>query len=278
MSVDPKIFNKKYYYDICLGSEEFKKSGGLMLHPKVKRMIDGLPITSSMSVLEIGCGRGDTAMYVAKKAKLVTATDYSKDAIAIAKNIKRKYPKNIQKKVVFKVMPASRLSFPDNSFDLILFIDTIEHLNKSEQEKTFKEMRRILKDDGIVFIRTCSNKILLSTTYPVYSYRMNILLTWIDKKMKGVLYDPLPKDPRTKDAKIQHINEADYFQLQRLFQKYSFAGQIKGETGLLKEGGGIRTKFYNFFIGFYPFSQYYPLNIFFASSFLCILRVHKESL
>lgn len=277
MSIDPKVFNKKYYYDVCLGSEEFKKSGGRILHPKVKKMIDQLPITANMNVLEIGCGRGDTALYVAEKAQSVIATDYSPEAIKIAQVIKRRYPKRTQEKVVFKVVKATEISYPDTSFDLVLFIDTIDHLSRAEQEKTFAEIKRVLKDDGILFIRTCSNKILLSKTYSFYTYRVNQLLTRIDKKLKGMSYSSLPKDPRTKDEKIQHINESDYFRLQKLFKKYSFSGTIKGETGLIKEGKGVRTMLYNFLIGFYPFSQYYPLNIFFASSFVCTLKLRKKT-
>jgi ubiquinone/menaquinone biosynthesis C-methylase UbiE len=275
VSINQKVFDKKYYLDTCFGSDEFKKSGGTMLHSRVKKMIDSLSINAKAAVLEIGCGRGDTAMYVAKKAKSVIATDYSSAAIAIAKNIKKKYPKKIQEKVQFQQMSATDIAFPDNSFDLVLLIDTIDHLNPSEQEKMMGIIKKLLKNRGTLFVRTCSNKILLDTTYPNYSYKVNLLLTSIDKRLKGASYDSLPKDPRTKDEKIQHINELSYFSLQKLFQKYGFDGTIVGEAGLIKEGEGVRTMLYNFLIGLHPFSKYYPLNIYFASSFLCTMKLKK---
>lgn len=275
MSINPKVFNKNYYYNVCLGSEEFKNSGGQQLHPKVKKMIDNLNLSSNMNVLEIGCGRGDTALYVAQKVHSVTAIDYSPDAITIAKNIKKDFPKDIQNRTKFYVMDATKLKFKDKIFDLVLFIDTIDHLNKKEQEKTLKEILRVMKTDGEIFIRTCSNHILLSHTYRHYTYPLNRTLTWIDMKFKKTDYSSLPKHPRTKEEKQQHINESDYFKLKKLFNKFSLSAKIKGETGFLKEGTGIRTKFYNFLIGFYPFSQNFPLHIFFANSFICRLKLKK---
>lgn len=272
MSINPKVFDKNYYYTVCLGSDEFKKSGGLKLHPKVQAMIDRLDVKSTMNVLEIGCGRGDTALYLAKKVKSITGIDYSPSAISIAKNIRRKHKPVIQKKTNFFVMDATKLRFKDKSFDFIVFIDTIDHLDRQEQEKMFKEILRVVKDNGQVFVRTCSNHILLSYTYKYYTYPVNKFLTLIDKTIKGIYYDSLPKDPRTKEEKKQHINEPNYYTLNNLFHQYFRNVQIKAEPGFLKEGKGIRTAVYNFLIAFYPFSQYYPLNILFGHSFLCTLK------
>lgn len=275
MSVNQKIFDKKYYYDICLGSEEFKKSGGRILDAKIKARIDQIYLTKTMNVLEIGCGRGDTALHIAEKVHSITGVDYAIEGIRIANSIRKKYPKKIQQKVHFSVMDATKLSFKTDQFDLVILIDTMDHLNRKEQERTMKEISRVLKKDGTVFIRTCTNRILLSFTYRYYIYPMNRLLTWLDKKMKGVAYASLPKDPRSKEQKIQHINESDYFSLQKLFNKYHFSSKITSEVGFLKETNGIRGTLYNFVITLYPFSQYYPLNILFTNSFICILRNQK---
>ena len=272
MSINPKVFNRDYYYNVCLGSEEFKQSQGHKLHPKVKAMIDQLNLNINMDVLEIGCGRGDTALYVAKKVRSITAIDYSPDAIAIAKKIRNETKIELQKKTKFLKMSATNLKFKDKTFDFVLFIDTFDHLNKKEQNKAFKEILRVIKDDGELFIRTCSNSILLSYTYKYYTYPMNKFLTWIDKKIKRVNYDSLPKDPRTKEEKQQHINEPNFFSLKKLFNKFFKSVQIESEIGFLKEGKGLRTSLYNFLITLYPLSQYFPLYILFGHSFLCALK------
>lgn len=276
MSINPKIFDKTYYYNVCLGSEEFKKSGGRKLHPKVKQMVDKLPLNKMSNVLEIGCGRGDTALYLARKVRSITAIDYSPAAITIAKNIRKNYSKKIQEKTRFIKMKATNLNFKENSFDCVLFIDTIDHLSKKEQEQTLKEITRVLKNNGFVFIRTCSNRILLSHVYRYYTYPLNKFVTWIDKKIKGIEYKSLPKDSRTPEEKQQHINEPDYFYLRTLLKKYFKTIELTAETGFLKEGKGLRTSIYNFIVALYPFSQYFPLSILFGHSFLCFLKNPKK--
>ncbi len=275
MSINQNNFDKKYYYEICFGSEDFKKSKGLKVAPRVKKMIDDLNLSKSMDVLEIGCGRGDTALYIAKKVNSVTAIDYSKDGIKIANSIKKNFPKKIQDKTKFFVMDATKLSFKNNSFDYVILIDTIEHLNTKEQIKMLNEIQRVLRPQGKLYVRTCTNKILNDFTYKYYSYPLNIFLTWIDKMIKGVDYESLPKNPRNKEQKKQHINECTYFSLKELFAKTNFKGNIKSEVGLLKEGISRRTKLYNFAIALFPISKYFPLNIFFTSSFNCYLQKEK---
>ncbi|MBI3985158.1 MAG: class I SAM-dependent methyltransferase [Candidatus Levybacteria bacterium] len=234
-------------------------------------MIDKIGLSSSMDVLEIGCGRGDSALYIAKKAHSVFAIDYSKDAIEIASNMAKRYPSKIRNKVKFTVMRADNLKFQNNSFDVIIFIDTIDHLNKKEINNTFKEILRVLKPRGFLFIKTCSNKILLDKTYKYYIWPMNEFLTWLDKKIKKTSYTSLPWDPRTAEAKKQHINEPDYFYLKSLFKKHNLKGNIKSETGFLTKNKGFRSELYNFVVGLYPLSKYFPLNILFAHSFFAEL-------
>lgn len=272
MSINPKTFDREYYHNVCFGSEEFKTSGGRLINTRVKTMIDTLKLNKSMDVLEIGCGRGDTAIYIAKKVRSVTGIDYSRDGIKIAKGIQNLSPKSIQNKTKFYVMDASKLLFKSGSYDIVLLIDTLDHLNNKEQLNVMREINRVLKSGGELFIRTCSNKILLSYCYKYYVYPMNRLLTWIDKKIKRVDYASLPQDPRPKGWKKQHVSEPSYFSLRKLFEITNFEGKIKSEVGFLKGGKGLRTYLYNFAITFYPISKYFPLNILFTGSFVCYLR------
>jgi ubiquinone/menaquinone biosynthesis C-methylase UbiE len=229
-----------------------------------------------MRVLEIGCGRGDFALYLAKNVKSITGIDYSASAIRIAKGIQKKYPQKIQKKSNFFVMNATQLAFKDNSFDLILLIDTFDHLDSEEQIKLFKEITRVLKNGGKLYMRTCTNRYLLCYTYKYYTYPVNRLLTSIDKTIKRTHYDSLPIEPRPKEEK--HVIESTYIQIRRLFKQFHFEGTIRGEPGFSKEGNGLRTKLYNFVLTLSPLSKYFPLSIFFAYTFICNMQLHKKNL
>ena len=276
MSIKSDVFDDYYYSHVCLGSDEFKKSKGLSLNPKVKQMLDKLYLTSSMNVLEIGCGRGDSAIYLAKKVNSVTAIDYSKAAIKIANKIKSISDKNQAEKINFYVMEASKLRFDSNKFDMVIMIDTIDHFNKKELDKVMSEIRRVLKPGGKLFVKTCTNKILLDKTYKYYIYPINKLITDIDMRIKNTKYDSLPRLSRTKEAKEQHVNEMDYFYLKNIMSKFGFSGKVWSEVGFLTEDKGLRSKIYNFMVTFDPLSRHFPLNIFFAHSFFVLAAKSKS--
>lgn len=240
---------------------------------KGKGMTDSLNLNQSMDVLEIGCDRGDTTMYIAKKkVNSIVGIDYSSVAIQIANGIKTKYSFQIRKKVKFKIMKADNLDFKNNSFDTIIFIDTIDHLNKTEINKTFKEILRVLKPNGNFFIKTCSNRILLDKTYKYDIFPLSKIFTWIDKKIKKIEYGFLPHNSRTREASEQHINEPDYFYLRKVFERYGLKGSIKAETGFVIQNKSLRSILYNLIVTLYPLSKYYSLNILFAHSFMITLR------
>jgi ubiquinone/menaquinone biosynthesis C-methylase UbiE len=275
MSVNSKIFNKKYYYDVCLGSEEFKQSYGKNINFKVKKLLDSIDLKPYMEVLEIGCGRGDNTLYLSKRVKSIIGIDYSKDAIDIANSIRKKSSTKTQKNTKFLKMKADKLLFDDESFDMVIMIDTIDHLNDIELNKCMKEISRVLKKNGQIFIKTCSNKTLLNYTYRYYTYPVNNLLTKIDKIIKRIDYDSLPNNPRTKDQFRQHINEPTLKYLKNIFKKYNFEGKTFFEIGYLKTESNIRSKLYNLLIALYPFSLISPLNNFFANSFIFKYKKHK---
>lgn len=271
-----KIYDEKFFLELCLGSKEFKETKGRKLHPNVLDLLSLLPDTKNKRVLDIGCGRGDISLHLAKNAKEVVGIDYSKDAIHIANSVKKTFPHSVQKKTKFMVMNAKKLAFPTDYFDLIINIDVFEHLYHDELTKSLREMKRVLKKDGILFVHTCTNKLLCDYTYKFYILPMNKILTTIDKLIKRTSYPSLPNDPRTEYEKQQHINEPTFFYLKKLFETHRFEGKIVTDIGCLKEGTSWRTRLYNFAVALYPVSKLYPLNIYFAWAFICIMKNKKR--
>lgn len=272
-----KIYDKEFFLHACLGSEEFKKSKGKKLHPNVLKLLSYLPDIKDKTILDIGCGRGDISLYLAKKAKKVVGIDYSKDAIELANEAKLSYPATIQKKLSFLVMNAKKLKFPDNYFDIIINIDVFEHLYHEELTDSINQMSRVLKKDGILFVHTCTNKLLCDVTYKWYVLPMNKFITAVDKFLKHTSYDSLPDDPRTEYEKQQHINEPTYYYLKKLFKDHKYVGKMHIDIGCLKEGTSWRTKLYNFVVALYPISKLYPLNIYFGWAFICIMHNKKPN-
>jgi len=120
----------------------------------VHRYIFANQFVNGKKVLDLACGEGYGAKILSENAVEVTGIDIDKTTIEHAK---KKYQKNNLK---FLEDSVTNLSFKDEKiFDVVTCFETIEHIE--EQEQMLKEVRRVLKDDGI-FILSTPNK-------PVYN-------------------------------------------------------------------------------------------------------------
>src|SRR5262249_52039869 len=50
----------------------------------------------------------------------------------------------------------TNLPFPDSCFDLVTSFDVLGHLSESADELALREMRRVLKPEGIAFVRVAA--------------------------------------------------------------------------------------------------------------------------
>ena len=88
------------------------------------------------SVLDIGCGPGVGLNYMAKDlGKKVCGIDPSTSAILKAK----------EKGYKCSVASATKIPYEDNSFDLVMSTDVIEHLRPEDQEEAHRECFRVSK-------------------------------------------------------------------------------------------------------------------------------------
>lgn len=92
-------------------------------------------------VLDIGCGTGEYSNSF--KPENYTGIDISSEYISHAKKTK---------KGNFLVMDATNLSFPDNSFDVILIAAILHHLNDKDVNKVLRGAKRVLKKEGKILI------------------------------------------------------------------------------------------------------------------------------
>lgn len=92
------------------------------------------PLKAS-SILDVGCGEGFTLKKLEEKkiGKRNEGIDYSEDAIKIGKKI---YPK-----LALKRGDVYQLEYKDNSFDLILCTEVLEHLE--DPVKAVNEIKRV---------------------------------------------------------------------------------------------------------------------------------------
>ena len=116
-----------------------------------------LPILMNMltsntfdTVLEIGCGNGNGTKLIKKYLNplQITAIDLDEKMIQIAQE------KVEDESTTFRVMDASILDFPDNSFDAIFDFCIIHHI--PDWKNCIGELRRVLKNGGNLIVEEFS--------------------------------------------------------------------------------------------------------------------------
>ena len=117
---------------------------------KIQHIIKKLNIKPDQKVLDIGCGWGSLAIDIAKNAKCeVTGITLSENQLNYC-NQKAK-EMNLQNQVKFKLMDYREL---DEKFDRIVSVGMFEHVGRKFYKKFFKQIEKMLKEDGVSLIHT----------------------------------------------------------------------------------------------------------------------------
>ncbi len=131
--------------------------GGFNYHPKfwqpvVPDFINYWNLDDSKSLLDVGCAKG--FMLYDLKLKIpglkIQGIDISKYAIENSKEDVRKY---------LSVANATNLPFPDNSFDVVISINTIHNLDEENCGKALKEISRVSKKNSFITVDAYRNDI-----------------------------------------------------------------------------------------------------------------------
>ena len=104
------------------------------------------PVVKVKTVLELATGTGLIAKHIVNAAAHIEATDASAEMIAEAKR------DNCSAKLHFSVQDMFRLPYADKSFDAVIVSNALHIV--PQPEKALAEIRRVLKDDGVLIAPT----------------------------------------------------------------------------------------------------------------------------
>lgn len=107
---------------------------------------------AGLSVLDVACGEGYGADLLADVAGTVTGVDISHEAIAHAQNRYRD-----KGNLTFMQGSCEKIPLPDNSIDVAVSFETIEHLEL--QEQFLKELKRVLKPAGLLLMSSPNKRL-----------------------------------------------------------------------------------------------------------------------
>ena len=135
---------------------------GIPSRIRIKKIFEELGNLHGKKLLDVGCEAGYITIQLAQKGTQVTAIDLIEEPI---KQLRR-FLKGRPLKINLRVADATNLPFANNSFDIILATEVIEHITHLDRFVT--GAARVLKPGGRLLI-TFPNENLRQKLYPIVS-------------------------------------------------------------------------------------------------------------
>lgn len=101
-----------------------------------------LPSIENKRILEVACGAADFSISAARFAKSVYCIDLDNSRFNGAIQ---------QPNIQFQIMDASKMDYPDNSFDTVVLYNAFFHI-QSHWDEIMRECKRVVKDEGSIYI------------------------------------------------------------------------------------------------------------------------------
>ncbi len=106
------------------------------------------------SVLDVGCGTGENALFLAQNGFSVSGVDVAENALQVARS--KSYERGV--KVEFKQENALSLRFKGDSFDNVIDSGLFHTFSDENRPLFAAEIARVLRNDGRYFMLCFSEK------------------------------------------------------------------------------------------------------------------------
>ena len=97
------------------------------------------------SVLEIGCGNGDSLLWLQDKVKYYSGIDISRN---VCDKLIDRFREHLALTEVRECAGDGTIPFDDNTFDVVMSCLVMQHIHIKHVEKYIEESRRVLKNKG----------------------------------------------------------------------------------------------------------------------------------
>ena len=161
-------------------------------------------LVENLNVLEVGCGSGYGSKYLAQNAKSITTVDIDNKSLEFAQ--KNNFAENIK---YINANATERLPFDDNTFDMAISFQVIEHISPKLMNNYLNEFKRLVKNRGLIIFTTPNRKIRLQNfqkprnPYHIEEYSEKTLRKILIKHFKEVTIEGLHATDDIINMKLQ---------------------------------------------------------------------------
>jgi 2-polyprenyl-3-methyl-5-hydroxy-6-metoxy-1,4-benzoquinol methylase len=188
-------FTASYYLRECGGFEEYKRDKGLSLGDlRLRAVADLAELAPIGRALDLGCGRGELSVHLARSGHEVTAVDYSESAVLLAQAAVENAVAASSLRINFHCADVNDVDLSGH-YDVVVASDLIEHLMPAELDRLYARIASHLSPDGLFVIHTFPN-----AWYYKYEHALRL-------RQARKLDAYVPLEPRTRREQLMLINE-----------------------------------------------------------------------
>ncbi len=217
----------------------------------LNELIGYIPDFLSRSILDLGAGRGRFMFEVKKRGGNIVGLEPYK------KYIEEAYQRALEEKVSLDIKEgvAENLPFGDKEFGFINMSEVIEHVN--DAEKSMKEVFRVLKEGGKVYISVPNRFGLKDQHFNLY------FVNWLPRSWSNTFISLFGKHKDySGENGLQRLDQMHYYTYGRAKKFFESIGFTVLDIREMK----IKSRFKNKMIRFFAYFVYKISRLFYFDS------------
>jgi 2-polyprenyl-6-hydroxyphenyl methylase / 3-demethylubiquinone-9 3-methyltransferase len=159
-------------------------------------VLGGRDKIAGLRVLDVGCGGGLVSEEFAKAGAYVTGVDISESSLEIA----RRHATRQGLQIDYRHASAEFLPFEDNSFDIVVCCDFVEHIS-DKLDIFVTEMGRVLKPGGY-FLYDTINRTFISRLIAIWALQDWLQIVPCETHVWRMLVKPAELEAALRRARI----------------------------------------------------------------------------